>query len=127
MFDPSPTGLRNRVSHDPFILEEKSPLILKISQNFYSNRIVNLWNSLPLEIRSITPSSTSTRLFKTALANYYTHMYKLHRDFNVEDTCIWLSHCRCASCGPNAYINVLLRYSISKRATTCLQVGTMRT
>ena len=62
------------------------------TETFYSsffNRVVHLWNILPLQIRQ----ATSMPVFKDLLFSYYN--VKLQSSFNIENTCTWLSTRRC--------------------------------
>ena len=55
----------------------------------YFNRIVHLWNILPLDIRS----SVSVSVFKRKLFCFYQR--KFQESFNIDILCTWSSTCRC--------------------------------
>ena len=66
--------------------------------NYYLYRIVNLWNKLPTDIRLIELNDNgSNKHFKDDLKRFYTE--KLLNTFVTENTCTWLSVCRCSICG----------------------------
>jgi hypothetical protein len=54
----------------------------------YFNRIVRLWNILPLDIRQCTPFKT----FKQKVTLFYVDKLA---NFNVDQFCTWTSTCRC--------------------------------
>ena len=77
-----------------------SSQVMKLQENFartetfkgsFFNRIVRLWNILPLSLRNCESLST----FKAGLNTYY--LGKLN-SFNVECACTWISNCRCFNC-----------------------------
>ena len=59
--------------------------------NSYFNRIVTLWNCLPVELRS----SNNILSFRKSLENLYTH--KLF-EYNPENCCTCITTCRCHIC-----------------------------
>lgn len=63
---------------------------------FYTNRIVPIWNSLPDAVKSTPSRNKFIRPFKRVLHVYYTSM--LTTRFDVDDACTWTSCCRCARC-----------------------------
>jgi hypothetical protein len=66
-------------------------------RNFFSYRIVVLWNSLPEEIKSIELNTSGTNQgFKKALKAFYLN--KMVNEFEDEDTCTWVTGCRCNLC-----------------------------
>ncbi len=58
----------------------------------YFNRIVHLWNCLPVELKLCS----STTSFKYNLKLHYRD--KLRNIFSVEDTCTWTMACSCDTC-----------------------------
>ena len=75
--------------------------ILKLKPHFchtesfarsYFNRIVPLWNQLHSHIRS----SESVSLFKSNVISFYQQ--KFTNCFNSDDTCTWITTCRCHNC-----------------------------
>lgn len=86
-----------RRTTDSFLLKSL-PFRTEFTANFYSNRIVKLWNALPLPIRSIVCSNKHIHTFKTAVFKFYLH--KASTSFNVDNLCTWVSCCRCAACRP---------------------------
>jgi hypothetical protein len=71
------------------------------AKNFYTIRIIHLWNLLPPEIKEIPPPinpSSKPIAFKRALYRYYTN--KLKNDFDVLNPCTWVSKCNCVNCRP---------------------------
>ena len=86
-----------RLGNTPFRLQ-KVPFITESAANFFSHRIVNLWNNLPVSVRKIVCNNKRILPFKTKLYELYKN--KLYTHFNVDDTCTWISHCRCAACRP---------------------------
>lgn len=61
-------------------------------QKLYFNRIVFLWNKLPLDIRC----QTKFNLFKSRLHSYFA--YLLENTFNSDNICTWSLNCRCLNC-----------------------------
>ena len=57
----------------------------------YFNRIVHMWNCLPIDSRKCT----NVNSFKKSIVKHYTS--KLG-GFNVDVLCTWSSICRCNSC-----------------------------
>lgn len=56
----------------------------------YFNRIVHLWNILPLDIRT----SQSLCVFKQNLSRFYQCKFRMN--FNTDILCTWTSTCRCS-------------------------------
>jgi hypothetical protein len=89
---------RTRLNHDDKLL----PVTIRkynVYQGFYQNRIVQLWNTLPYEIRDleITPNGYNSP-FKMGLKHWY--MERLFTVFNSDDICTWLTTCSCFKCRP---------------------------
>ena len=59
---------------------------------------VKTWNSLPSNIRSIISLTKSIRPFKGLVLTHYSSV--ILNCFNVDNTCTWVSCCRCALCRP---------------------------
>ena len=65
--------------------------------NFYDNRIIPLWNNLPLDVRTIELTDMGFNSnFKNDLKKLF--MDKLENNFDTDRMCTWLSVCRCATC-----------------------------
>lgn len=64
----------------------------------YFSRIVPLWNSLPHSIRSVTSMNKFARPFRDMLLKWYTTNTNIN--FDVSNTCTWVTHCRCHNCRP---------------------------
>jgi hypothetical protein len=66
---------------------------------FYVNRIRYIWNSIPYYIRSedLTDTGKNT-CFKTNVKKHFTTM--LLNEFDVSNSCSWITHCICARCNP---------------------------
>ena len=60
----------------------------------YFIRIVPIWNQLPLELRD----SPNLYVFTQRLKLFYTAQLK--ESFNCDNTCTWVSKCRCSKCRP---------------------------
>ena len=86
-----------RASTDRLVLKQL-PFRTEFTAKFFSHRIVKLWNSLPLEIRSIVCINKNIKPFKTTL--YKLYMHKLSTNFNVDNLCTWVGCCRCPACRP---------------------------
>jgi hypothetical protein len=68
-------------------------------RNFFSIRIVRLWNGLPQWLRDIELSEGMDNIeFKRSLKKYLFE--KLSTEFKEDNTCTWVSNCYCASCRP---------------------------
>ena len=71
------------------------------SIHYYTRRVIPLWNNLPDTLRAINPPinvTTKPQSFRRALLEPYVN--KTRSDFDVENTCTWVSHCRCCLCRP---------------------------
>ena len=66
--------------------------------NFFSNRVVHIWNSLPDNIRCIVSKNKFIRPFKRVIRGYYASLTETR--FNVDDACTWTTCCRCPRCRP---------------------------
>lgn len=65
--------------------------------NFYTNRIVLLWNSLPRDIKDMDLSENdSNSRFKNELRLLYYN--KFLYSFSNDNTCTWISNCKCVNC-----------------------------
>jgi hypothetical protein len=87
---------RTRLHDDDFILT-KINVRYSVFDGFYTNRISRLWNTLPLNIRSLelTPTGNNTS-FKRELKLWYFNYFCNH--FANDNTCTWLTTCTCSSC-----------------------------
>ena len=83
-----PTNLRSS-GHGPELL--RVHINTETYKGFYFNRIVNMWNNLPPDIRCCT----SIRNFKTELAAHYFHKLS---NYCLDDSCTWTTVCRCQIC-----------------------------
>lgn len=64
-------------------------------ENFYSNKIIHIWNSLPNFIKDIDPPvniKSKTTRFKNALLTFY---YNKLDKFDALNTCTWVTICNC--------------------------------
>ena len=61
-------------------------------KGFYSNRVVRLWNVLPIELRQEQSLDSFVNLL-----NIFYHS-KFNDTFNCDDVCSWTSTCRCQAC-----------------------------
>ena len=69
----------------------------KLYINFFSNRLVHLWNKLPVEIRlSELNEVGKNTTFKNDLNKHY--FTRLENVFNPDSVCTWSSICRCVNC-----------------------------
>ena len=71
------------------------PVNTETYANFYTRRIVNIWNSLPTETRRIVFTRGGTA-FKSHVKKWYTH--KLLTYFDPDRDCTWVTKCRCTVC-----------------------------
>ena len=65
--------------------------------HFFSNRIAPIWNYLPQQIRGLPYLEKSIR-FKNAVKRVY-HL-RVNTYFEWENTCTWVTRCRCHLCRP---------------------------
>jgi hypothetical protein len=65
---------------------------------FYTKRLPNLWNNIPLDAKLLLPRNKDIIPFKSKLQQIYRD--KTLSDFNADDPCTWITHCRCPSCRP---------------------------
>jgi hypothetical protein len=90
-------ALDTRINQDNFRL--KVPQFrTETSARFFTNRIVKIWNTLPEDIRTTICTNKKILPFKNKLLSYY--FSKLSTSFNDNNTCTWVSNCRCAACRP---------------------------
>jgi hypothetical protein len=69
----------------------------ELYRNYFPNRIVKIWNSVPREIREADlTDSGSNLIFKTLLKKHYYEV--LSKDFNSDNLCTWITNCNCPSC-----------------------------
>ena len=66
--------------------------------NFYSNRVVVIWNKLPDHIRSTISLNKFICPFKRVIRGYYASLTETR--FDVDDACTWTTCCRCPRCRP---------------------------
>jgi hypothetical protein len=69
----------------------------ELYSKFYTKRIINLWNSVPYEIRSLelTDYGKNTT-FKNALKNWFMKYFL--ENFISDNTCTWVVKCICKEC-----------------------------
>ncbi len=67
-------------------------------KTFYSNRIVKLWNLLPIEIKQLECINSNASLFKSHIKRHYKCLFDMN--FDTENLCTWVTHCRCPICRP---------------------------
>ncbi len=65
-------------------------------KDFYSKRILKIWNDLPADIVNIIPSNNLILPFKRRVREHYKN--KLDNVFNLYDTCTWRTFCPCGRC-----------------------------
>ena len=65
--------------------------------HFFTNRLPPIWNSLQPYIRGLPYLQNSTK-FKNAVKKHY---YIKMNGFSRENSCSWVTKCRCAQCRPN--------------------------
>ena len=80
-------------SDDPLLLVPQFCKTESHKASFF-NRIVPMWNQLPLSIRT----AASMASFKSQLTEFYKS--KLSDGFDPYNTCTWVSCCRCSNCRP---------------------------
>ena len=71
------------------------PVNTETYANYYTRRIVGIWNSLPTHTRSIQFTRNGT-IFKNSLKKYY--MNKVTNTFDPDRDCTWVTRCRCTTC-----------------------------
>ena len=71
------------------------PVNTETYANFYTRRIVNIWNSLPTDTRKVNFTRGGTA-FKSRVKKWYTH--KLFTNFDPDRDCTWVTKCRCTTC-----------------------------
>ena len=60
-------------------------------------RVVNIWNCLPGEIKSMDMDEEEfNKEFKKAVNEHY--MKKFENNYSVDSLCTWVSKCRCFDC-----------------------------
>jgi hypothetical protein len=71
---------------------------LQSYSKFYCNRIVKIWNCIPLEIRSIElGDGDNNNSFKKQLKEWL--FKKFYQDFCSDNPCTWSVKCQCQRCG----------------------------
>ncbi len=88
----------NRRSGNKITFEVKSAKT-ETYKSFYSNRIVELWNNLPIEIKSVQCTNRTASLFKSRLKKMYRQ--KTVTYFDTNNLCTWKTVCRCHLCRPD--------------------------
>ena len=65
--------------------------------NFYFYRVVNIWNSLPVDMRSLELSgSDKNTSFEREVRKYYNE--RLTERFGCDNTYSWVTKCRFCKC-----------------------------
>ena len=80
-----------RSSADPLLLIPKRCKTESHRASFF-NRIVPLWNQLPLTVRSTVNMAS----FKSQLSEWYQN--KFQESFNTDNVCSWVTCCQCCDC-----------------------------
>ena len=62
---------------------------------YYTRRIVNIWNSLPVNSRSIRYTRSGSAFKNSLKKGYHT---RLIDTFNPDIDCTWITKCRCTTC-----------------------------
>ena len=66
-------------------------------RNFYTFRIIDIWNNLSVEIRDVElDDNENNSKFKRYITEFLKD--KLEHVFDDPETCKWLLHCRCSKC-----------------------------
>ena len=65
-------------------------------KRFYSNRVVDIWNTLPMGIRNVTCTNKKVVTLKLQVKKWFEQMRDTQ--FSVENTCSWVTKCRCHLC-----------------------------
>lgn len=63
---------------------------------FYPERVVRIWNSLPYKLQESLRPLKSNLVIKQHINPYY--YFLLENVFDPENTCTWISFCRCPRC-----------------------------
>ena len=71
---------------------------LETSAHFYPIRLAHLWNKLSVEFRTKLISPLTIPTIKTLLNKHYYD--KLVDHFETNNTCTWVTACRCTTCRP---------------------------
>jgi hypothetical protein len=91
-------NVRTRANFDYLLLKNKF-FRLDLCKNYFSYRVVKLWNSVPIEIREIEPSDSGlTNKFKKKLREWF--FTKFNDRFSDDNICTWMLICECAICRP---------------------------
>ena len=92
-----PMRRRGRTGNIPFYFESNITKNWKYRQ-FFSNKIIPLWNSLPNQIKQIMPPG-SVRAKSVSFIKSLKQLYvnKL-QSFDVYNTCTWVTICHCNRC-----------------------------
>ena len=64
-------------------------------EKFYTRRIAQTWNTLPIMIRNI-PFNRKSPAFKNAINRWYND--KVTSTFDPYNECTWVTKCRCPHC-----------------------------
>jgi len=73
---------------------------MKISSNYknqsYPSRVCRIWNALPMDLQKTLRPLNESLVIKQFLNPFYYHLRDNH--FDPENTCTWISFCRCQRC-----------------------------
>jgi hypothetical protein len=95
-FRNSDSAVTTRNDHDPLRLE--IPISRTVTaRRFFSFRIVDTWNSLPLSIRSVVCTNKNVLPLKQLLFLHYRNKLST---FDPDNCCTWATRCTCAACRP---------------------------
>jgi hypothetical protein len=84
------------VNHDELCIV-KNRIHLNCYEQFFTNSIRDVWNSLPLTIRDCDLSDSGKSYpFKKEVKNHFQHL--LVTKFDANDCCTWVSKCTCPRC-----------------------------
>ena len=65
--------------------------------NFYTHRIVRLWNKLPITVKCSELSDNGTNFpFKLSIKRHYKEL--MYNEFDQDNLCSWTTVCKCVRC-----------------------------
>jgi hypothetical protein len=89
------TGARTRQQSQPVTYKIPRRKTAQVNQ-FYTNRVAKLWNSLPDNLRETLKYQTNTMIAKQHLIPLYR--MELANLFDPDNTCTWTHLCQCPRC-----------------------------
>jgi hypothetical protein len=79
------------------IVLKHQPCNTELYMNYYPNRIVKIWNTLPSNLKSVELTASGKNIpFKKEVKQLY--FMKLANSFMSENNCTWITSCRCYNC-----------------------------